>query len=428
INMTKITRFNVIAQHKLQDIIASSPKMPNSHIINRVRNLAKSFSIPKTGIPIFSPANTAHPTNIFDRNYEMHKHKGTLHNQHPVMPSKNLSVTEEVARKIFYLQNIMESIPQVMQNLGIDNYHEYNNLLDLHSWAGCDADGNINITHETMQDALKQSQDCVINFAENHIVNLINNDNRELKNIALSMQNVMQDLKSQKSSNGIIEQSHINLAQTQLLNLIHTLDVSSNSDLKHLVFILNNIGLSGYKLDVRQSSKVIDVCANDMANIVAKYGQDVNDDIKNYAKKNENTNQIEQPSEKVISSLINNKNHINTIIQHKDELSKVSQLELNRMLLIQEHTDVFKTYQISDERNDNDVYFMRFMEKLAQISTNKETSQNTDFVMLAETEDDIKNLFENTQKIINKGLFANNRIQIFVGYSDAQKKWGYQAS
>lgn len=312
-------------------------------------------------------------------------------------------------------------------------------MFDVRSWCGGDADGNKNVTPAATVQALqmhytKTAELYLTQITDTFDLPDIDKETKKgLQEVVAALQTLADSNRQQLTSTKPTQQVLTSFLNDMARKPVHTKAAN------FLLEKLKNFPLTGPKIDVRQSSEVNDAFLNFLLvkDVLPK------DFIKSLGGKDALIKGLSGSGNRITKDFLiafsNNSAAKKAVIQayknaclvHKSatpaspDAAPAEWRELERMIVAQDNPLSIDRYRVSDGRVGNDIRALRIFENIAQqfLGLDKEHKQ-TDFIILAETEEDVKRLPETTADILESGLNLDNQITLFPGYSDAEKRMG----
>lgn len=285
-------------------------------------------------------------------------------------------------------------------------------------WTASDADGNKNVTPNTMRLGLfKQQAKLFALYEEAAQVQKV--DDRQLKLIT--------DAKAAAKAAAATMDEHgkpvgdVKAAETTLAAARQALAKAQSNMPAGVQDLMQTFGFMGPRMDIRQSTGTLDVVTEAVLELLKKskeYGVQY---------KSHDWEALKGDADKLnafITNVMVNDEILTFIDKNKSQMPAAARTELDRIMLTQQYPDIFKRYRISDARTVADAKLVRLMEKLGQRALGKPETKVLDVITLCETQQDIERLPQTVANMLVSGVVGNNRLILFPGYSDAEKRMG----
>ena len=351
---------------------------------------------------------------------------------------------------------------------------------ETHFWSGSDADGNDKITAQTMLDAVKSHQIFLDELYKEEVDEVIKHfsNNAEVTQDLNSIKGLIGYVESLEGSGELVRrEDNINIidAIDQLMlkaeneNNI-TLTPNDLVVLEDLKDSFDCFGFIGPKMDVRQSSfrnvtameQILDFLRSQNIADPTKFGwvNDFKDDYSKLSSQDQKRfcNQLEK-SEDFVSlfnqgNLENKLKSLEKITNHARDKAKkrveeavegsdaqkeaqialqsanVAEQELGRMIAGKSYPETFHRYIISDNKGINSWHEVRGLEGVATMILGSESKSKESLLSiypLCERRKDIDNLPKMVNSLLSDPESAaalNGNLNLFIGYSDSEKRAG----
>jgi hypothetical protein len=307
---------------------------------------------------------------------------------------------------------------------------------EIHFWSGSDADGNDKITHQTMLDAILKHQEFLdeLYLAEiEKIKNLyvghdfVLRELFEIKQIieGVEAQEAAGKVEQEKDSKKIVERIDALIAAAEASDT--KLTVKQRAALDDLRDSFECFGFVGPKMDVRQSSfRNVTSMQQILDFLRSKQVEGSDQFVGNYSdegfKRKEFCSYLKDPQ---ISDII---------LRNLDALAPVAQAEIRRMIVAKQYPDSFHRYIISDNKGIESWEEVRALEAIAYKAVNPQATERDSRPLqiypLCETREDIDNLPAMIERLLEDPQAVatlHGRLDLFIGYSDAEKRAGIGA-
>jgi hypothetical protein len=307
---------------------------------------------------------------------------------------------------------------------------------EVHFWSASDADGNDKVTHQTMLAAIHDHQ----KFLDELYLQQI----ESIKTIFVGHELVLEELSAiqkvikrveEAEAAGAVEQQKDSAAIVVKIDALISqatggdtaLDEAQKRALQDLKDSFDCFGFVGPKLDVRQSSFRN---ATSMQQILEFLREKTPENVAafplNYGE--------EGFDKKAFTQLLVRQDVAQFIAENIENLGDVAKAELKRMEVAKQHPDIVHRYIISDNKGVESWNEVRALEAIAYRAANpqeqKPDSEPLQVYPLCETKSDIDNLPKMIAQLLKDPESVktlHGRLDLFIGYSDAEKRAGIGA-
>jgi len=294
----------------------------------------------------------------------------------PLIPPHNLSPKEEADMALFIYQNMLDAFPEFTKQV-VNHYltvHGGERTLveqqlkpavmesfrNISSWVRGDADGNHQVTAETMAITVPAQQIAIIQLyikRLDKIIDLLNQDNffsliDNLESAKAYLQRCIQAIQigiwfdlagSEKAKKRFIDKLQQSVNDTnELPSVQHDI-----IELQDLIALEGFFG--GMKEYVRQTTKLNNFVLDDLIGLLAE----ADEEIRYFMQRNEEIprryHQLERDEKIELMNKFSSNPELFALLKHKEaQFSKETKKELNRLLFISKHQDIFPSYISSD--------------------------------------------------------------------------------
>ena len=362
-------------RHMFCERISTDFAMPviTSHPTRIITNAAISrlYDITKAAITLDElPSHSEHlkqtiKTNIFDLI------------EQPILQTPNLTPQQESDYILFIYQKIIESFPEFAEQV-VDQFVQVHggnteetlqqvksSIMDsfrnVFSWEG-DADGNDNVTAESMSRTIAGQQVAIIELYKKHVqaniaLFIAHSQSASLTGAVAELQELDGFFKRCINSinAGILfdEESSVKTSKRivrSLTKLRTHLPPDLKKSLTSLIYMIELAGLfGGMKIYVRQTTKVNLGVFDELLHILAVHNQDVRNLISSSSDGIRSYHQLTKSEKIKLHCMLSTNPDLFLIIKkHRTTLSPVAVKELNRLLFLKKNADLFPFYICSD--------------------------------------------------------------------------------
>jgi len=373
-----------------------------------------------------------------------------------LVPENKLTVAQEVDRNLQIFGKFFSEfnkfkyriINQFCQHYGVEDEAraaEVTKILtpaiarqfqQIHFWSASDADGNVKITHQTMLDAVAKHQQFLDNLYLAEIAKLkmqfegnaaVIAELSQIESIVKQEQQVEAagEVASAKDSAKIVKKIDRIIKEAAPVQWKELIDLRDSFDC---------FGFVGPKMDVRQSSlrnsiamqQILDFLQDEK---VAKFTEKYDDAGFN---KEAFCKFLQTPEALSLLAQEGALEKITALAAQKypPETANIAQQEISRMMVAKRYPDIFHRYIISDNKGIESWNEVRSFEAIAhRIERGAEAQDERPLQVypLCETSEDIRNLpvmidalLKNPESVAQ----LKGRLDLFIGYSDAEKRSG----
>ncbi|MDP3560631.1 MAG: phosphoenolpyruvate carboxylase [Legionellaceae bacterium] len=348
----------------------------------------------------------------------------------PIVQTPNLTPREEAEYALFNYIKILEAFPETYDQL-VDNYlliHggdrqkiasqlKYPLMLSfrsVYSWVRGDADGNYNVTAATMSQTVPAQQIAIIELYR-----------KQIQEILATLQNYPQTTLTPLTKNSIVELEKLHV---HLMNRIHVIERGIWFDekyseelsgriidsltkirtalppelIKSVTSLINLIELSGFfggiKEYVRQTTKVNIEVFDELLRILVTHDDDVRHFVQNGAETIREYHDLTREEKiKLHKMLSTNPDLFLKIKENRAQFSETTKRELERLLFVLKHPDLFPLYICSDTADKINLDEVRVLKYLASfldgsLRMGQISEYAVNFLILCETPKDLDNL------------------------------------
>lgn len=347
--------------------------------------------------------------------------------EHAMIPEKCLTPSEEAKRALFIYQNMIECYPSFLTSITHLFIKKHGGKFELvkqrltpaamasfreiGSWVKGDTDGNPNVTAQTKAQTIPDEQRAIITVYIKQLNEIIDNtkDTEQHTKTQKTLQSIVDYLQrtlnavdahiwfsveeSEKQKNRILHQ-----LESILTNQI--LPVALIEKIQSLKDVIQLVGLAGgMKEFVRQTTNVNDAVFNEIISALAVYHIEIEDILTN--NKADYYQQLpDEEKYKVHKLLCQNPIYFLTLKKYRYQFAKFSDdttKEIDRLLFILDHKDIFSDYIYSDTKSPLNFDEVRILTWLAAFLKDKlrigDINQHPFFnIPLCETPEDIKKI------------------------------------
>lgn len=330
----------------------------------------------------------------------------------PLTPEFKLSVEDEIKDNIRYFHKLYKTLPVLMDRIltSVPNASsedivrlKNHSFLKPRSWTGGDADGNPNITAETMLVAVKAQSKAIFDWYIQTIDNIIalNIADENLSNSILQLKLFLTE------HSGNIDNLKTDYEGFKILLedifAKHDYILSQHSKIKkaleHFKMQLNTFSFHLALIDTRQNARIY---------------EEVYNQLSNYLKQSITYQEI--LSNKYIQQNILEDYKQNKFVNNYSLIH----MELARIEVIAKLPFIFSNLIISDTQSLTDILNPLALCKIFQATPT--------IVPLFETVEALNNALHIISSFVESGLYlnptTNNHIKLMVGYSDSEKEAG----
>lgn len=308
----------------------------------------------------------------------------------------------------------------------------------IHFWSGSDADGNAKITAETMLAAVKAHQQFLDNLYLGEIAKLKIQfaENEFVLAELIAIEKIVAGERGLEAAGAVASEKDSAEIVRRIDGIIERA-APEHKELTDLRDSFDCFGFVGPKMDVRQSSvrnvtsmqQILDflraIETKGVENFAGKYAD------KSF-KKEDFCKFLQTPEMLELLAQEGTLEGITTLAEKSfpPESAKIAQQEIRRMMVAKRYPDIFHRYIISDNKGIESWNEVRTFEAIAhriEHGAGVEDQRPLQVYPLCETSADIRNL-----PIMIATLLADpkavaqlkGRLDLFVGYSDAEKRSG----
>lgn len=393
----------------------------------------------------------------------------------PLQPDKKLEVPQEVSRNL-EIFGIMFGEFNKFKNRVINEYCKTHNILEeqrveiakiltpaiakqfqeIHFWSASDADGNPKITADTMLKAVHAHQkfldELYLKQIES-IKSLFTGHDIVLREL-FAIKEIVEGVEIAEAAGAVEQTKDSALIVGKIDALIYkatqgdqTLNPEQQRALQDLRDSFDCFGFVGPKMDVRQSSFRNAVAMNqilqflrekskvDVSRFPSQYQElhpDLQRDFCNLLKTELVLEILSQEATlDAITALATEKAGDNQVLLAQ---ANIAQEEISRMIVAKKYSDIFHRYIISDNKGIQSWNEVRALEAIAYKTVNPTSripdSKPLQVYPLCETREDIDNLPEMIRRLLENPedvKTLHGRLDLFIGYSDAEKRAGIGA-
>jgi hypothetical protein len=344
----------------------------------------------------------------------------------PFLQAENMTPQEEADYTLFIYKKIIEAFPDFFDSV-VDKFHEVHggtrseiakilkpavmdSFRNIYSWTRGDADGNNNVTKKTMEQTLPAQQVAVIEI----YIDKINKIRTELESMGDQklVKNKLKEICAylHRCINAIKAGIWFNVEGSNETGINITekfIDVQTNlpknlqkimGDLIHLVDLAEFFG--GMKEYVRQTTMVNIKVFDNLARILVDHNADIRDLLQNNIDITHKYSGLTR-DEKILfhKKLSSNPAYFLVLKENSQQFSKVTIKELDRLLFVLTHVDIFPFYICSDTEDkinfDETLILLRFSSYLhGSLRIHQMNDYPINLLFLCETPKDINN-YEN---------------------------------
>lgn len=296
--------------------------------------------------------------------------------QHSMLPKQNLTPQEEAEMALFIYQKMLESFPDfyneivekyvathggdtefVAQRIKASVMMSFQNIF---SWVKGDADGNHNVTADTMALAVPMQQIAIMTIYLKKLHNII----KQMKaacheDAAFTLQKVHHRMQrcikaihagiwfdvagSEKEKNRVIKA--LNAVFSEISHLPHI-----QQQLNSLRDLIELAGFSGgMKEYVRQTTKVNGDVLDNLMDILSTYNETIRELLQDDSENTRAYHELDFSEKVALHELLSsNPDYFLTLKQHASRFTNDTVKELKRLLFILKHSDIFPSYICSD--------------------------------------------------------------------------------
>ncbi len=373
-----------------------------------------------------------------------------------LQPDEKLTVPQEVARNLEVFAVMFKQFKKFKHRV-IDEYCQVHAIPDLqrdkiaailtpaiarqfqeiHFWSASDADGNDKVTHETMLGAIRDHQRFLDNlyFQQIESIETIFAGHELVLAELLAIKDVVKGVERAEAAGAVEQQKDSAAIVVKIDALIAqatvgdpALDETQKRALQDLKDSFDCFGFVGPKLDVRQSSfrnatsmqQILEFLRVKMPETVATFTSNYSEDGFN---------------KKAFTQLLARQDVVQFIAENIENLGDVAKAELKRMEVAKQYPDIVHRYIISDNKGVESWNEVRTLEAIAYRSVNRQAQVQPDqfplqVYPLCENSVDIDNLPAMIEALLQDEQVVrtlHGRLDLFIGYSDAEKRAGIGA-
>ncbi|MDF1758783.1 MAG: phosphoenolpyruvate carboxylase [Legionellaceae bacterium] len=381
--------------------------------------------------------------------------------EEPVIQIKNLTPKEEAEYTLYIYKKILKSFPDFFNKL-VDKFQKTHggshieiasklkpsimlSFRNIYSWTRGDADGNYNVTRETMEQTVPAQQIAIIEVYRDKL-NKIRTE-AKISHINSSFIETISKIDAYlgRCVNSInagvwfdVAGSHeavLNITE-RLVELQQDIPLKLQemlTDLRHLIDLAEFFG--GMKEYVRQTTFLNSEVLDDLMDILVNHNIDIrnlaknkNGDLRKYSELNRN--------EKILlhKKISSNPAYFVSLKQNIDKFSKSTVRELERLFFVLQHADIFPFYICSDTEdkiNFNEVQILlRFSSYLdGYLRIRQMNNYPINFLFLCENPKDLSNILNIMSDILSddplrRRVVESGYISYVSGPSDLGKTGG----
>jgi phosphoenolpyruvate carboxylase len=320
---------------------------------------------------------------------------------------------------------------------------------EIHFWSASDADGNKEVTAQTMSDAVLSHQKYLDNLYKDEIAKLqiMFADNPFVLERLDAILGIVR-AEDQAEAAGDIMTARSSAAVVKTIDgIIKAMEEKSASSVRRgslapdqkeaLQNLRDNFecfGFVGPKMDVRQSSVRNETSMQQMLEFLRKERAAKNDraaGIEHF----EGNYKDEGFNRKAFGNYLRDPRVMDLLLEKLETLGDVATAEIKRMIVAKQHPEIFHRYIISDNKGIGSWDEVRTLELIANRQVNPKARPDFDpnpltVYPLCETSQDIVALPEMIRKILSDEESVktlNGKLHLFLGYSDAEKRGGIAA-
>lgn len=332
---------------------------------------------------------------------------------HPVRQTRHLTPQEEAKYGLFIYQKILESFPGFLKQVTDyflkihgGSHHEVARELKSalmpsyqpYSWIPGDADGNYNVTAETMKEIVPARQIAILELYNEKLAHLLFLADKQSSDIALlqtlkknlkdtieHFENCIKAIRAGIWFDEVGSNTKINEVKKIFTHATAALDTGLATALSEFITLVEIAGFfGGTKEYVRQTTFVNRVVFNELLQIL------------NDSEKNDIYDTFSEPEKKQFHQLLSrDPAYFSKIKAQQEQLSPTARRELQRLAFILKHRDIFPFYICSDTKSKLNFDEVRILMHLAaflegNLCIGQMKRFPVNFLFLCETPEDIQ--------------------------------------
>jgi hypothetical protein len=375
-----------------------------------------------------------------------------------LQPEVKLTVEEEVGRNLQTFEAVFKEFNKTKKRI-LEDYYEIHGLTTdeqkaaareiilpsiekqfqaIHFWSASDADGNRNITDETMLRAVHQHQKHLEDLYLEEIAGVkgLFEGNKPVESSLDEMSAIIQTLEDSEESGKVEEEKDNQKFVEKIRDIILAVEVGLNTSQKEALEDLSDsfqcFKFIGPKMDVRQSSER-NVAAMNQILEFANLPDSGLSQFKIFKGKYEDLSIDEKSSfcevlkaaevVKFLSTQVNLEKITSAVG------SNIAEQEVSRMIAAKAHPDIFQRCIISDNRGIQSYKELKALEAIGFYANTGGMKDENPLAIypLCENSEDINNLPKMIDDILKNSEFVESlhgKLDLFIGYSDAEKRGG----
>lgn len=382
--------------------------------------------------------------------------------EQPLLPVRNLTPQEEAETALFIYQNIIDAFPDFFKGI-VEHFvtvhggeeAEVARILkpavmasfrNIHSWVRGDADGNHQVTAETMTFTVPAQQVAVIELYLKRFKRLFAQlQEQDLANLVPRLESVQAYLQR------CVDSIHAGIwfdvagsedAKVRLIEILQQLILDTASYplmQKDIVALQDLIELEGFfggmKEFVRQTTKVNGAVLDDLIGLLATKNAEIFRFLQDNHGRQRAYQELTWPEKLSLHDRLSSQPGLFAVLKHEAaRFSEASIKELKRLLFVSKHNDIFTSYISSDTEdkvNANEMlilmHFAAYLDGSLRIGQVREYPVNT--LPLCETPRDLGNFDPMFRQMLadphqRKKMAASGFVSYVSGPSDLGKVGG----
>lgn len=380
--------------------------------------------------------------------------------EQPILQTNKMTPQEEAEYTLFIYKNILESFPLFLENL-VSKFHEVHggsrdyiiervkpaimhSYRNIYSWTRGDADGNLQVTAKTMSQAVPAQQIAIIQIYLEKISEILESRDLiesqicidKLKKIHSYWSRCIESIQAGiwfdvKGSQNAVQNSIFRLE-----GIKKDLPDSLQKKISSLILLVDLAGFfGGMKEYVRQTTKTNYEAIDDLVIILSEYKEDIHSLVINADGSERKYSQLDK-SEKIelLKTIGSHPAYFQVLAQNKSRFSETTNKELDRLLFVLKHADIFPNYICSDTNDkinfDEVQLLLRFSSYLdGSLRIGQMSEYPINLLFLCETPEDLNNFLIIMADILDdvalrKRVVDSGFISYVSGPSDLGKTGG----